>query len=190
APGDGAPAEVLGRVVGHVQLATALPGVSKRDPYCCALSVGNFDAGHVGDEYSLAGQSDPPSRWKLPSGYAAARDWRIFHERSRLSNACSSKSSPISRAPTTRKCLGRKSSIVRPSRYCSITAGLTYEARATAGVFPSRSPTERITAAILRFDSASVSATPRSASPTAASSVPPQVRKSLAVNSSPMYSWM
>ena len=42
---------------------------------------------------------------------------------------------------------------MRPSRYCSTTAGLTYDARATAGVFPSRSPTDRITAADkLRLD--------------------------------------
>jgi hypothetical protein len=57
--------------------------------------------------------------------YAAARDWRMRQERSRESSACSSRSRPISRAPTKRKWRGRKSSIVRPSRYCSTTAGLT-----------------------------------------------------------------
>lgn len=118
---------------------------------------------------------------KADEFYAASRARRIHQDRSRLSKACSSGSRPISRAETTRKCRGRKSSMVLPSRYCSMTAGLTYELRATAGVFPSCSPTLRITAAITRFASASVSATPRSAKPTAASSVPPQVRKSLAV---------
>ena len=59
------------------------------------------------------------------------------HERSRLSVAVSSASRPVSRAPTTRKWRGRKSSTVLPSRYCSTTAGLTYDERATAGVLPS-----------------------------------------------------
>ena len=58
--------------------------------------------------------------------------------------------------------------------------------RATAGVFPSWSATRRITAATERFASVSVCGRPRSASAIAASSVPPQVRKSFAVNSSPM----
>src|SRR5204863_9907078 len=67
---------------------------------------------------------------------AAALVCRIFHDRSRLRRACSSGSRSMSRARTTRKCRGRKSSIVLPSRYWSITAGLTYELRATAGVLP------------------------------------------------------
>ena len=52
----------------------------------------------------------------------------------------------MSRALTTRKCRGRKSSIVRPSRYCSTTAGETYDSRVTAGVFPRRFATRRMTA--------------------------------------------
>ena len=75
----------------------------------------------------------------FPAVYAAAREARIRHDLSRLNVACSSTSRPRSRAPTTRKCRGRKSSMVLPSRYCSTTAGLTYDDRATAGVFPSRS---------------------------------------------------
>jgi hypothetical protein len=43
APGDGTAPELLRLVVGHVQLADALPGIAKRDPYCCALTIGNFD---------------------------------------------------------------------------------------------------------------------------------------------------
>jgi hypothetical protein len=57
--------------------------------------------------------------------YAAARACRIRHERRRLSSACSSATRPVSRALTIRKCRGRKSSIVLPSRYWSTTAGLT-----------------------------------------------------------------
>ena len=81
--------------------------------------------------------------------------------------------------------------IVRPPRYCSTTAGETYEARQTAGVFPSCSATRRITRAYrplhlgLRLGNPCRFA--RSASAIAAMSVPPHVRKSLAVNSSPMY---
>src|SRR5262249_26017213 len=56
-----------------------------------------------------------------------------------------------SRAPTKRKWRGRKCSSVRPSRYWSTTAGLTYDARATAGVLPNFSPTVRMTAASVRF---------------------------------------
>src|SRR5439155_5460293 len=48
---------------------------------------------------------------------AAARECLIRQERSRLNRACSSRSRPKSRAPTTRKCRGRKSSIVVASRY-------------------------------------------------------------------------
>ena len=87
-----------------------------------------------------------------------------------------------------RRLAPRKSSSVRPSRYASITAGLTYDSRATAAVLPSSSPTDRMTAAIVRFASRSSSAGPRRASSDAASSVPPQVRKSFAVKPSPMCS--
>ena len=52
------------------------------------------------------------------------------------------------------------------------------------------SPTVRITPATARFASRSVSTGACSASATAAIKVPPHVRKSLAVNSSPMYSAM
>ena len=72
--------------------------------------------------------NSPPRRVRhasLDRIQAAVRAARIRHERSRLSVACSSASSPTSRAPTTRKWRGRKSSIVLPSRYCSTTAGLT-----------------------------------------------------------------
>ena len=41
--------------------------------------------------------------------------------------------------------------MVLPSRYCSTTAGLTYDDRATAGVFPSFAPTARITPATTFF---------------------------------------
>ncbi len=85
---------------------------------------------------------------------------------------------------------GRKSSIVLRSRYCSTTAGLTYEARHTADVLLSRSATLRITAATIRFCSAALSMQQRSANAIAAVNVPPHVRKSFAVNSSPMCSWM
>ena len=54
-----------------------------------------------------------------------------------------------------------------------------------AGVFPSRSPTRRATAAITRFASASLRGWSYSASATAADKVPPQVRKSFALNSGP-----
>jgi hypothetical protein len=47
-----------------------------------------------------------------------------------------------------------------------------------------------MTAATTRFSSVAVSTGPRSAKAIAASSVPPQVRKSFAVNSAPMYRWM
>src|SRR5581483_3351940 len=67
----------------------------------------------------------------LVRNHAAFREARIRYERSSDRSARSSTSSSISCAPTTRKWRGRKSSIVRASRYCSITAGLTYEARAT-----------------------------------------------------------
>jgi hypothetical protein len=81
----------------------------------------------------LRAKAEPPFTGRLrrilaKSGekfYAAARDSRMRHERSSDTSARSSGSRPISRAPTTRKWRGRKSSIVRPSRYCSTTAGLT-----------------------------------------------------------------
>jgi hypothetical protein len=49
-----------------------------------------------------------------------------------------------------------------------MTAGLTYELRATAGVLPSSLPTRRITAGMTRFASRSDSGGPRSASAIAA----------------------
>ena len=54
---------------------------------------------------------------------AAARERRMRQERRRLSSAASS--SPRPRAETTRSRRSRKCSSVRPSRHCSITAGLT-----------------------------------------------------------------
>ena len=128
-----------------------------------------------------------PAPWGGTTGKGAqaiARASRILHERRRLGVAARPPDRARVRAPTTRSFRGRKSSIVRPSRYCSITAGLTYEDLATAGVLPRRRPTVRITAAIRRVASPSAGG-PCSANAMAAMSVPPQVRKSFAVNSWP-----
>ena len=109
---------------------------------------------------------------------AEERARRIRHERSSARSAVSSPESPR---------FGRASnaSSVRPSRHCSITAGLTYEARATAGVLPSSDATLRITEARMRRSSASDAGGAWSASARAAASVPPQVLKSFAVKPAP-----
>ena len=99
-------------------------------------------------------------------------------------------SAPPARAPASgprpsARSRPRKWSRVRPSRNCSSTAGLTYDARATAGVLPSSAPTRRIAAAIARVASVSEVGGPCSASATAAVRLPPHVRKSFAVNPPP-----
>src|SRR5436190_4438463 len=197
-PGGCLPRHLACTVVAEIGLLRAAARVREVEPHRRAFSFFDFPAAVVTDEHCLACQVDPSSLrcdYEDPfvdwcEYYAALRALRIRCERSRLNSACSSRSRPTSRAPTTRKCRGRKSSIVLPSRYWSMTAGLTYDARATAGVFPSFSPTARMTPAMARFDSVSDSTTPRSASAIAATSVPPHVRKSLAVNSSPICSRM
>src|SRR6476660_23585 len=140
---DRTPAEPFGLGVGEIELADAFARVRKGDAHCRALTVRNLRSGLVTDADRFACQLSSsvfsrisPSLTKARrQSQAATRARRIRHERNRLSSACSSGSSSEFRARTTRKWRGRKSSIVRPSRYCSTTAGLTYEERATAAVF-------------------------------------------------------
>src|SRR5437868_8612961 len=129
AASDRTPAELLGFVVGDVELANALARVAEGDANRRPFSFRDFHAGHVGNEHGLASQCASFELGNADSlteqNYAAARACRIFHERSRLRSASSSGSKPVSRALTTRKSRGRKSAIVPPSRYWPTTAGLT-----------------------------------------------------------------
>jgi Ca-activated chloride channel family protein len=70
-----------------------------------------------------------------------------------------------------------------PSRKASTTAGCTYDFRAMAAVLPRRSATAHTAATTSRLAWAFVAGTPRFSRATAASTVPDQVRKSLAVKS-------
>src|SRR6185312_4841449 len=134
-----------GARVAQIRLLRTAARVGEVDAHHSALRLFDFFAAVVAYQPRNTCHGFPPQFDELfPSSlshslrnHAAARACRIFQERRRLKRACSSRSSPASRALTTRKWRGRKSSIVLPSRYWSITAGLTYELRATAGVFPS-----------------------------------------------------
>ena len=155
-------------VVAEVGLLRSPARVGVRHPQHCTLSLVDLFAAVVAYKHRFPSHRCPPSQGRftgetLQKGsvrYAASRARRIRQERSKLSIACSSCESAGSRAPTTRKCRGRKSSIVLPSKYCSRTAGETYELRVTAGVFPRRSATRRMTAVTDRFCSVTDSGNP------------------------------
>ena len=132
APGRRLARHLPGAGVAQVGLLRAAARVVEVDAHHGALRLVDFVAAVVANEHGLSRQVFLlDQRWfdailadKARWNYAAARPSLIRHERSRLRSACSSRSSPVSRAETTRKCRGRKSAIVRPSRYCSITGGL------------------------------------------------------------------
>jgi hypothetical protein len=100
-----------GAVVAEVSLFRAATSVRVRQAERGALSFADFLATVVANENGLSsqGRSSYFERIdgivvKYPAEfYAAARDWRMRHERSNESSARSSGSRPISRAPTTRK---------------------------------------------------------------------------------------
>src|SRR2546430_7212635 len=139
--GLGPPSAPPGRVTGHpagavvaeIGLLRPATRIGMVDSHRRAFTLIDFVATVVTDEHRLASHdSSSFSIGEMMSRagirlrfYAALRARRIRHERSKLTSACSSGFRPVSRALTTRKWRGRKSSIVRPSRYCSTTAGLT-----------------------------------------------------------------
>src|SRR5205085_10939933 len=175
---DCRPGHFLGALIAKVGLLRGAPSVTEVDPHYCAFVFVDFRTAVVTNKHGPSRHRFLLRFGKPVEFYAACRAWRMRYERSSESVACSSTSRPISRAVTTRKWRGRKSSMVRPSRYWSTTAGDTYDARVTAGVLPSFSATSRITLATARFCAPFPSTGPRSANATAARRVPPQVRKS------------
>ena len=118
---------LAGAVVAEIGLLGAATRVGIGQTQRRALRVADLLAAVVANEHGLSSHefllSSGRVRRILTENQAAFRDERIRHDRSSESNARSSGVELDIRAPTTRKCRGRKSSIVLPSRYWSTPRG-------------------------------------------------------------------
>ena len=194
---DLAATKLLGLGVGDVQLTHSLAGswnvIRTVAPFPSAISAPDISETSTVLRATCippwrSGMSGVPYR-KRRRNHAALRARRIRQDRSRLRSAFSSGSRPMSRAFTTRNWRGRNlRSFARRDtarRRPGSRRSCAHRRRISE---PLSDRAHDIRDRLLRFGF--VSGTPCSASAIAAVNVPPQVRKSLAVNSSPMCSRM